>query len=323
MAMNVVTVFGGSGFVGRHVVKRLAQTGVRVRVAVRRPEKALFLRPMGDVGQVELVQANIRDDASVAAAVEGADAVINLVGILYESGHQKFAETHAKGAARVATASAVARVQRFVHISAIGADEKSRSVYARTKADGEAQVRAAFPNATVIRPSLLFGPDDDFFNRFASIARLIWVMPLVGTGKTRFQPAHVGDVAAAIVAAVQDPENIARTFELGGPNVYTYRQLMELVLNACARKRILVPVPPQILKIWAWFLQMLPSPLLTVDQVNMLLGDNLVAHDVAGFSDLGITPVSAEVILPTYLWRFRPAGQFTAPGTHSGHQGEA
>jgi NADH dehydrogenase len=273
---------------------------------------------MGDVGQVELVQANIRDDASVAAAVSGADAVINLVGLLYESGPQKFAEVHAKGAARVAAACSAAGIRRFVQVSAIGADEDSDSAYARTKAEGEARVREAFPGATIIRPSLMFGADDDFFNRFASIARMLWVMPLLGFGDTRFQPAYVADVATAIVTVIEDAGAAGKTFELGGPMVYSYKQLMALLLEACGRKRFLVPVPPQIIKMWAWFLQILPSPILTVDQVKMLSVDNVVSEGAANFDDLGIAPTSAEAVLPTYLWRFRPAGQFTAPGVHSG-----
>jgi uncharacterized protein YbjT (DUF2867 family) len=323
MATGMITVFGGSGFVGRHLVKRLAQSGMRVRVAVRRPEKALFLRPMGDVGQIELVQANIRDDESVAAAVQGADAVVNLVGLLYESGKQKFAAVHVKGAIRVAQACAEGGVSRLVHVSAIGADPEAMSAYARTKADGEEGVVDAFPAATIVRPGLLFGADDDFFNRFAAIARLTPVIPLLMGSDTRFQPAHVADVAAAIVATLKDPDATAKTFELGGPRVYAFAELMEMLLSAIERRRFLVPLPTDIWKFAAWFLQLMPSPLLTVDQVKQMSADNAVSEGALGFGALAIEPTSAESILPTYLWRFRPAGQFTAPGSRSRGQGQA
>lgn len=321
MATRLVTVFGGSGFVGRHLVRQLARSGVRIRVAIRRPEKALFLRPMGDVGQIELVQANIRDDASVASAVKGADAVVNLIGILSESGKQKFISVHAEGAARVARASASAGVKQLVHVSALGADEESLSAYARTKALGEDGVRAAFPTATIVRPGILFGVDDEFFNKFASIARLTPAVPLFGGGGTRFQPAHVADVANAITKVLDDPNTAGGTYELGGPNVYTFKELMELVLKMTGRKRILVPVPFELGKVMAWFLQVLPSPLLTVDQVKLLAEDSVVSAQALSFGDLGIAPTSAETVLPTYLWRFRPAGQFSLPESHTRGQG--
>lgn len=321
MAMRLVTVFGGSGFVGRHLVRQLARSGVRIRVAIRRPEKALFLRPMGDVGQIELVQANIRDDASVAAAVKGADAVVNLVGVLVESGKQKFTTVHAEGAARVARASASAGVERLVHVSALGADEESLSAYARTKALGEASVRAAFPTATIVRPGILFGVDDEFFNKFASMARLFPALPLFGGGGIRFQPAHVADVANAIIKVLNDPNTAGGIYELGGPNVYTFKELMEFVLETTGRKRILVPVPFELGKVMAWFLQLLPSPLLTVDQVKLLAADNVVSGQALSFGDLGIVPTSAGAVLPNYLWRYRPAGQFSLPESHTRSQG--
>lgn len=321
MATRIVTVIGGSGFVGRHLVKQLARTGARIRVAVRRPEKALFLRPLGDVGQIEPIQVNIRDDASVAAAVKGANAVVNLVGILFESSKQKFAAIHTEGAARVAKACADAGVERLVHMSALGSDEDSPSVFAQSKAQGESAVHQAFPDATVVRPSLLFGIDDNFFNKFASLVRLTPALPLFGDGGTRFQPAHVADVAKAITTMLDDPVTAGKIYELGGPKIYTYAELMGLVLEYSERKRFLVPVPFVAGKIAAWFLQILPSPLLTVDQVKLLAADNVVSEGALTFDDLGIAPTSAEAILPTYLWRFRPAGQFSVPESHSRRQG--
>ncbi len=312
MADRLATLIGGSGFLGRHVAARLAANGWRVRVAVRRPEKALFLKPMGDVGQIEPVQCNVRNANSVAAALRGASAVINLVGILYETGRQRFTDVHVEGAATVARAATEAGVERLVQVSAIGADPDSASLYARTKAAGEVRVRDAFPSATLVRPSLLFGPDDGFFNLFAGLARLSPVLPLIGGGTTRFQPVYVADAAAGIVALL-DQAGAGKTYEFGGPTVYTFRELMELVLRTTGRRRLLVPVPVGLAKFEAWFLQMLPKPLLTVDQVKLLMSDNVVAPRAAGLADLGIAPTAAEVILPTYLGRFRDTGQFAVP----------
>jgi NADH dehydrogenase len=263
---------------------------------------------MGDVGQVAPVAANIRDDASVSAAVEGADAVINLVGILYESGQQKFDAVHCDGAARIARASASAGVAQLIHVSAIGADSRATSKYARSKGDGEEAVKAAFEKAVILRPSILFGPDDDFFNRFASLARFAPVLPLIGGGATRFQPAYVRDVAEAVVAALNNPDTAGRTYELGGPEIYSFRQLLELLLTVIDRKRLLVPVPFWAAMVKAFFLEFLPVPPLTRDQVRLLRRDNVVTEGVAGFADLGISPTTAEVILPTYLSRFRRGG---------------
>jgi NADH dehydrogenase len=308
MAYNVVTVFGGAGFLGRSIVNTLARQGALVRVACRRPDEALRCKPMGDVGQVAPVAANIRDDASVAAAVDGADAVINLVGILYESGRQSFDAVHRDGAGRIAQAAASAGVTQFVHVSAIGADPEAASHYARSKGEGEAAVKAAFDNAVILRPSILFGPDDDFFNRFAALARILPVLPLIGGGHTRFQPAYVCDVAEAAVAALTNSDTVGQTYELGGPQIYSFRQLLEVLLTVIDRKRLLVPVPFWAAMVKAFFLELSPAPLLTRDQLRQLRRDNVVTEGVAGFVDLGIAPTAPEVILPTYLSRFRRGG---------------
>lgn len=310
MTQRLVTVFGGSGFLGRYVVQKLAQDGHRVRVAVRNPNEALFLKPLGEVGQVQTVQANIRNEASVRRAVDGADCVVNLVGILFQSGKQKFNAVQAVGAACIATAAADAGVKSLVHLSAIGADENARSKYARSKGAGEEAVRAAFPGAVVLRPSVMFGNEDNFFNRFAMLSKISWVLPLIG-GNTRFQPVFVEDVAAAVVAALNGGDHITgQIFELGGPKVYTFRQMMELMMEVTTVKRLLIPVPFWLARMQAFFLQMLPNPLLTVDQVRLLENDTIVGEGARGLSDLGITPTPAEIVLPTYLARFRPLGQF-------------
>ena len=310
ISQPLVTVFGGSGFIGRHLVRRLCAKGWRVRVAVRRPNEALFLKPMGDVGQVQLVQANIRDDGSVRAAVSGSDYVINLVGILFESGKQSFSAVQAEGPARIGAAAAAAGVKRVVQISAIGANAASESDYAKSKAAGEAALHAAFPSATILRPSIVFGPEDDFFNRFASLARMLPMLPLIGGGETRFQPVYVADVADAIMAVLADGTTAGKTFELGGPRVYSFRELMEIVLHETGRRRPLIAIPLGLAKLKAWFLQLLPNPMLTVDQVKLLAYDNVVSEGAAGLKTLGITPTTVEAIVPSYLWRFRPKGQF-------------
>jgi len=311
---SMVTVFGGSGFLGRHVVQALARRGYRVRVGVRRPNEALFLRPMGDVGQVEPVQVNIRDDRSVQLALQGASAAINLVGILYEKGPQRFEAVHALGAARVARAANAMGVPVLVHVSAIGASLDSPSAYARSKALGENAVREEIPAAVILRPSVIFGAEDGFFNLFASLARLLPALPLIGGGHTRFQPVYVKNVADAIVAALENPAAAGKTYELGGPEIYSFRELMQLVLRMINRKRLLIPVPAFAARIKAWFLQLAPSPLLTVDQVRQLGIDNVVSDEAntqgRTLSAFGITPTSAEAILPTYLYRFRREGQF-------------
>ena len=310
MADRVVTVFGGSGFIGRHLIGRLARQGWIVRVAVRRPSRAGFLKPMGDVGQITPIRAPIQDQIAVASAVAGADAVINLVGVLYERGAQTFDAVHALGAQSVAIAAAAAGVERLVQISALGADLQGPADYARSKGAGEAAVRAAFPSAVILRPSVVFGPEDGFFNRFAMIARISPVLPLIGGGGTRFQPVYVGDVADAIARSVTDSACAGRTFELGGPHVYTFKELMELLLRQIHRRRLLVPWPFALAELQAVFFEMLPVPPLTRDQIRMLRSDNVVTEGVLTLAELGIAATAAEVILPSYLDRYRPSGRF-------------
>ena len=309
---RLVTVFGGSGFIGRYIVRLLAQEGWRVNVAVRDAERAKFLKPMGDVGQVTPMAVSLRDRDAVAAAVAGADVVVNLVGILYESGRQSFEAIHHEGARTVAEAAAKAGVARLIQISAIGADPASPSLYARTKAAGEAAVRGAFPAATILRPSLVFGPEDGFFNRFAGLARVMPALPLFGGGKTRFQPVYVGDVAEAVQRVLADPNAAGKTYELAGPTIYTFRQLMELMLKEIRRKRCLVSIPFGIARLEARFLQVLPVPPLTVDQVRLLERDNVAAADAPGLAELGIAPTPVEAVIPSYLDRFRPGGRFAS-----------
>ena len=311
----LVTVFGGSGFLGRHVVRALAKRGYRIRVACRRPELAGFLQPMGRVGQIHAVQANLRYPESVDAAARDADVVINLVGILFERGRQKFDAVQAFGAEAVALA-AVAHGARLVHVSALGADENAPSHYARAKAAGEKLVLAAVPSAAIFRPSIVFGPEDDFFNKFAALARMSPVLPLVGGGHTRFQPVFAGDVASAVTAAVDGHAKAGTIYELGGPDVKTFKELMEFVLATIERRRLLVPIPFALAKFKASFLQYMPKPLLTPDQVELLRGD-IVVSDAAKsegrtFAALGIDPVTMATIVPTYLWRFRKTGQYGA-----------
>jgi uncharacterized protein YbjT (DUF2867 family) len=306
-------VFGGSGFLGRHVVRALAHRQYRVRVAVRRPELAGFLRPMGRVGQIHAVQANLRYPQSVEAAVRDADIVINLVGILFERGRQRFDAVQTEGAEAVALAAKAAGAS-LVHVSAIGADADSASEYAQSKAEGERRVLAALPAATIMRPSIVFGPEDDFFNRFASLARMAPALPLPGGGHTRFQPVFAGDVAEAIAKAVDGDTKPGATYELGGPDVRTFKELMEFTLATIQRRRLLVPVPFALLKLQAALLQFLPKPPLTPDQVELLKRDNVVSDDAKRdarmLEALGIVPESMAAIVPTYLWRFRKSGQF-------------
>jgi uncharacterized protein YbjT (DUF2867 family) len=314
-AETLVAVFGGSGFLGRHVVRALAQRQYRIRAAVRRPELCGYLRPMGRVGQINAVQANLRYPESIAAAVRDTDIVVNLVGILFERGAQRFDAVQVEGAEAVALA-AKASGARLVHISAIGADENSLSHYARSKAEGEQRVLAADPSATIMRPSTLFGPEDDFFNRFAALARIAPALPLPGGGHTRFQPAFVGNVAEAIAKAVDGDTKAGAIYELGGPDARSFKELMEFTLATIQRRRLLVPVPFPVMKLQAAFLQFMPKPLLTPDQVELLKIDNVVSdtarQDGRTLEGLGIIPETVDAIVPSYLWRFRKAGQFDA-----------
>jgi len=314
---TLVTVFGGSGFLGRHVVRALAREGYRIRPAVRRPDLAFHLQPMGRVGQIHPVQANLRYPASVEAAVRGADVVINLVGILFERGKQRFEAVQAEGAACVAQAAAAAGA-RMIHVSALGADADSPALYARTKAAGEAAVLAAAPDATIFRPSIVFGPEDDFFNRFGAMARMSPVLPLVGGGETKFQPVFVGDVAQAIAKAVGGATKGGTIYELGGPEVRSFKELMVYVLSVTERRRLLVPLPFGLAKLQAYLLQFMPTPLLTPDQVELLRADNVVSgaaiDERRTLGGLGIEPAAMEAIVPSYLWRFRKTGQFRAQG---------
>jgi uncharacterized protein YbjT (DUF2867 family) len=310
---TLVTVFGGSGFLGRHVVRALARRGYRIRVAVRRPELTGYLRPMGTVGQIEAVQANLRYPHSIAAALRDTDVAVNLVGILFERGRQRFDAIQAAGAEAVALAAKSAGA-RVVHVSAIGADANSPSHYGRSKAEGERRVLAAVPEATVMRPSIAFGPEDDFFNRFAALARIAPALPLPGGGHTRFQPVFAGDVAAAIALAVDGATKPGAIYELGGPDVHTFRQLMQFVLATTGRRRLLLTVPFGLLKLQAAFAQFLPKPPITPDQVEMLRADNVVSdaarRERRTLEALGVIPETIEAIVPTYLWRFRKTGQF-------------
>lgn len=310
---KLVVVFGGSGFVGRHVVRALAKRGYRIRVPCRRPDLAGHLQPLGNVGQIQPVQANVRMRWSVDRAVQGADHVINLVAILHETGRQKFSAVHDFGARAVAEAARSVGAG-LTHISALGADAQSESGYARTKALGEKAVLETIKDAVIFRPSINFGPEDGFFNRFANMARFSPVLPLIGGGETKFQPVYVGDVAEAVARSVEGKIEGGRIYELGGPSVLTFRECMEEMLTVIDRKRMLVPVPWWVANLQASILGLLPNPLLTKDQVLQLREHNIVSEaairDKRTLSGLGIQPQSLGTILPSYLWRYRAAGQF-------------
>ena len=328
MRQDVVTVFGGSGFLGRHVVQRLCHQGAIVRIAGRDPERAMFLKPLGDVGQVVPWAADVTDAETVARALASASAAVNLVGILFERGRRTFARVHAEGAGNVARAAAAAGVRQLVHVSALGANANSESDYARTKAEGEARVRAAFPGAAILRPSVVFGPEDDFFNRFAALARFSPVLPVIGAptfpsfrraegalpfaldffgaGGPKLQPVYVGDVADAVIACLKRPDAEGKTYELAGPRVYSFKEIMAFTLRAVARRRLLVPLPFWLAEIEALVLQLLPKPLLTPDQVRMLMTDNVASGTLRDLAALGIAPTPAEAVVPGYLARFRP-----------------
>ena len=305
-----ITVFGAGGFIGRHVVRRLAPLGWVVRAAQRDAVDAATLRPLGDVGQIVPMRCDLADEAAVAEAVGGSQAVINLVGVLFERGRQRFDAIHAEAAGRVARVAREAGVKHLVHISAIGADADSPSAYARSKAAGEFGVRRWFPDATILRPSIVFGPEDGFFNRFAAMARILPALPLIGGGRTKFQPVYVGDVAEAIVRALARPEAIGKVFELGGPRVASFRELMELMLAEIGRPRALIPLPFWLASLQGSVLGLLPVPPLTRDQVELLKRDNVVAPDALALRDLGIEPTAMEAILPTYLDIYRRGGRF-------------
>jgi NADH dehydrogenase len=320
MTDKLAVVFGGSGFVGRNVVRELAKRGWRVRAAVRRPHHAQFLRTMGAVGQVQLQQTNVRYRGSIEEALKGADAVVNLVGILHQGGGQRFGAVQEGGAAAVAELAARHGVKQFVHVSAIGADAASNSLYARSKGAGEKAVREAMPGATILRPSIIFGLEDKFFNKFAAMAAMSPALPLFGGGKTRFQPIYVDDVADAICAALENPKAAGRVYELGGPRVYTFRELLELMCAETGRKRVLLPIPFALaapIGLVGEAIGLIPifSPPVTRDQIRLLKKDNVVGasgeEGVGTIADLGIRPASVEAILPTYMVRFRKYGQFT------------
>ena len=314
MNKGLVTVFGGSGFVGKYVVRALCRDGWRVRVAARRPHTCQDLKVIGNVGQVQLMQANIRFPKSVERAVEGADAVVNLVAVLFEEGKQNFESLHVKGSSTVAEAAARAGVTNYVQMSAIGADIDSESDYARTKGLGEQAVREAMPSADIMRPSIIFGEEDDFFNRFAAMSQFSPALPLIGGGHTKFQPAYVGDVADAIAKAISQGTT-GETYELGGPSIYSFKCLLTFMLESIDRKRMLLPVPwigANMLGAAGDLSGMLPfvKPFLTKDQVTNLKYDNVVADNAKGFADLGIETETIEAIVPDYLGRFRKYGQF-------------
>lgn len=315
---KLVTIYGGSGFVGRYIARRMAKDGWRIRVAVRRPNEALFVKPYGAVGQVEPVLCNIRDDASVRAAMQGADAVINCVGILVNEGKNKFGPVQTEGAGRVAKIAAEMGVKSLVQISAIGADANSESEYARSKAAGEKAVLEAYPQAVILRPSIIFGNEDGFFNKFASMARFTPVLPITG-GATKFQPVFVDDVAKAAVLGAEG-KVAPGIYELGGPDVETFHDLMKQMLEVINRRRVVLSLPRWIASILGGAFDLvqavtgglLVNRILTRDQVKNLQADNVVAADAKGFADLGIQPVAMGAILPGYLWRFRPGGQYDA-----------
>jgi uncharacterized protein YbjT (DUF2867 family) len=314
---KIVTIIGGSGFIGRHIVRALAQRDYRIRVACRRPDLAGHVQPLGTPGQIMPVQANVRFPASLAAVCDGAYAVINLTGVLASRGAQSFEAIHAFGAEASAKTAKAAKAKVFIQMSALGADASSGSEYARTKAAGEARAKAAFPGAIILRPSIVFGPEDNFFNQFAALSRLAPGLPLIGGGKTKFTPLFVGDLAEAVATLVDRGEASGQTFEFGGPEVFTFKQLMEFTLATIGRKRLLVPVPWFIAKVMGTVMGYMPGAPLTADQVELLKTDNVVSEAASlegrDLASLGITAQGIQGIVPSYLYRYRKAGQFTAP----------
>jgi uncharacterized protein YbjT (DUF2867 family) len=319
MTGKIVTVFGGSGFVGRHVVRALCRQGWRVRVAVRRPHLAGDVKLAGDVGQVQLVQANVRNRPSIKRALENADAVVNLVSIMYERGVQTFSGTQALGADNIATLAAEAGIKQFVYMSAIGSSKDSRANYARTKSEAETATLRAIPTATILRPSIIFGPEDGFFTRFARMARFTPVLPLIG-GSTKFQPVYVGDVAEAVANALDRPDAQGQIYELGGPRTYTMKELLQYITHEIDRPRMLLPIPMLFAGPMGYTVGALSKlnpffgPPITGDQVQLLQHDNIVSPGAKTLADLGVVSLeSVESIAPTYLWRHRPHGQFQPP----------
>jgi uncharacterized protein YbjT (DUF2867 family) len=306
-----VAVLGGSGFIGRYIVKRLAERGALVAIGCRHAEEAKFLQPTGNVGQIAAVNVGLGNAELLQAFLAGNIALVNCVGILHESRGQTFDLLHHTGPARLARLARDAGVERVVHVSAIGADSRSASAYARTKAAGERAVRDAFPTTTILRPSVVFGPEDQFFNRFATMAMLSPVLPLIGGGETRFQPVYVDDVANAAVTCLDDAATAGRTYELGGPKIYALRELLELLLGEIRRERRFVDLPFGVAAGLAWLMSVMPNPPLTPDQIELLKSDNIVASGALGLASLGIAPTALEAVLPTYLDRFRRGGWYT------------
>lgn len=311
MSIKQVTVFGGSGFVGRAIVRALAQEGYQIRVACRRIELAERIKTAGDVGQISILRTNLRIPASVAAAVSGSQAVINASGIAFQRGRQRYEAVHVEGARAIAEAASAAGVQRLVHISGIGADQRnSTNRFIRSKVDAEDAIVSGFANATMLRPSVVFGPEDAMFNRMAQIARQAPFLPVVGDGSAKVQPVYVGDVGAAVVAVLERPDTAKSVFELGGPRVYTYREIATLVLREIDRHKRIVGVPAGLMKIMGLFAEFLPVPPLTHDQVDLLVTDNVTRPGAPGLAELGIEPTAAEAILPMYLDRYRVGGRY-------------
>ncbi|MDE3015729.1 MAG: complex I NDUFA9 subunit family protein [Pseudomonadota bacterium] len=300
----IITIVGGTGFLGRYVVRDLARAGYRLRVIARHPDAALFLKTACSPGRIVLERGDIVRPESLAHKIGGSWAVVNLAGILHESGRQTFSAVHARGPEKLAEMARAAGVSRFIHVSALGVGESQGSTYARSKLLGEKAVLAAFPSATILRPSIIFGTEDNFFNRFAQMARFSPVLPLIGGGRTRLQPVYAGDAAKAVLACLARADGAGCIYELGGPQIYTFRELMEYILHVTGRRRALVSVPFSVASCKAAFLELLPRPPLTRDQVRLLRADNVVALSALTFADLGISPTAMEMIVPEYLSRF-------------------